>query len=159
MFILGRIIKMFLFYRRKKEELYPIGKEIPLKDSDAYRFLDSITVHALKTGKTRMMILAYLFLIAFIIIGVRLFDQTILKQSIKTHNKSVLSMTSPVSRANIVDRNGRILATSLPIVDLYVDARYMPDAHKMAQELISIFPDLNEEILIKKLLSKNSFVA
>ena len=149
---------MFLFYRQKKEELYPIGKEIPLKDNDTYRFLDSITVHALKTGKTRMMVLAYLFLIAFIIIGIRLFDQTILKQSIKTHNKSILSTSRPVSRADIVDRKGRILATSLPIVDLYVDARYMPDAHKMAEDLISIFPDLNKENLIKKLLSKNSFI-
>ena len=51
-----------MFFKNKKEMRYPIGQEIPLKKSDNYRFLDSITVHALKTGRQRMMILAYGFL-------------------------------------------------------------------------------------------------
>lgn len=148
---------MFLFWRKKKEELYPIGKEIPLKESDDYRFLDSITVHALKTGRTRMMILASIFTIAFCIIGIQLFAQTVLKQNIHQPHKSTLNMTVPIKRANIVDRNGHILATSLPIVNLYVDARYMPHPDKMADALISVFPDMNRENLMEKLLSKHSF--
>ena len=148
---------MFPFGRKKKEELYPIGKEIPIKDNDNYRFLDSITVHALKTGRMRMMILAYIFVIAFSIIGIRLFEQTILKQNIRLPHKSTLTMTSPIKRADIVDRNGRILATSLPIVDLYVDARYMPHPEKMADAIISVFPDMNKADLMAKLRSKNAF--
>lgn len=77
---------MFLF-KKKTEELYPIGKEIPTKKTDNYRFLDSITVHALKTGKNRMMFLAYLFLLAFTMLGLRLFQQCILEQHIRIAKK------------------------------------------------------------------------
>lgn len=147
---------MFLL-KKKKEELYPIGKEIPLKKTDSYRFLDSITTHALKTGRNRMMFLAYLFLLAFSIIGLRLFQQSVLIQNIRTPYKSNLSTTLPVSRADIVDRNGHILATTLPLVDLYVDARYMPDAEKLADDLISIFPDMDKKDLLEKLNSKKAF--
>ncbi|MBO5996911.1 MAG: penicillin-binding protein 2 [Alphaproteobacteria bacterium] len=145
------------FWHRKKEELYPIGKEIPLKESDDYRFMDSITVHALKTGRTRMMFLATIFTLAFCLIGLRLFEQTVLKQNIRPAYKSTLDLTYPVKRADILDRNGHILATSLPIVNLYVDARYMPHPEKMADALISVFPDMDRADLMKKLLSKHSF--
>ena len=148
---------MLCFWRKKKEELYPIGKEIPLKESDDYRFLDSITVHALKTGRTRMMVLASIFTIAFCVIGLRLFEQTILKQKIRPPYKSTLTMVSPVKRANITDRNGHILATSLPIVNLYVDARYMPHPNELAAALLSVFPDMNKKDLMKKLESGHSF--
>ena len=132
-----------MFFIRKKEETYPIGQEIPLKKSDNYRFLDSITVHALKTGKTRMMFLAYVFLFLFCIVEMRLFEQTILNRNIRKPHEIKLTIQAPTKRANIMDRNGTLLATSLPIVDLYVDARYMPDAEEMASALMAIFPDLN----------------
>ncbi len=148
---------MRFFFSKRKEELYPIGKEIPIKGNDSYRFLDSITIHALKTGKTRMMLLAYIFVAAFSIIGIRLFEQTILKQNIRQPNPSTLNLTSPVKRADIVDRNGRILATSLPIVDLYVDARHMPHPKEMASALLSVFPDMDKDDLMEKLLSKRAF--
>lgn len=148
---------MFCFWHKNKEELYPIGKEIPLKESDDYRFLDSITVHALKTGRTRMMVLASIFTIAFCIIGLALFKQTVLEQRIRPPYKSTLSMISPVKRANIVDRNGHILATSLPIVNLYVDARYMPHPDELVNDLMSVFPDMNKKDLMKKIETGHSF--
>lgn len=148
---------MIPFWRKNKEELYPIGKEIPLKESDDYRFLDSITVHALKTGRTRMMILASIFTIAFCIIGVTLFRQTVLNQNIRPAHKSSLNLVYPVKRANIVDRNGHILATSLPIVNLYVDARYMPHPNELAAALLSVFPDMNKKDLMEKLTSGKAF--
>ena len=146
-----------MFFNRKREEFYPIGQEIPLKGRDNYRFLDSITVHALKTGRTRMLFLAYVFLILFLIIEARLFEQTILKRDIRTHNSIELAVEPPVNRTDITDRNGVLLATSLPIVNLYVDARYMPDAQEIANDLSKILPDLNKQDTLKRLLSKRSF--
>ncbi|MGN1091453.1 MAG: peptidoglycan D,D-transpeptidase FtsI family protein [Alphaproteobacteria bacterium] len=146
-----------MFFSRKKEETYPIGQEIPLKRSDNYRFLDSITVHALKTGRTRMMILAYTFLLLFGIVEARLFEQTIIRYTERKHHEIKLTIHEPVKRADITDRNGILLATSLPIVDLYVDARYMPDADEVANALMNIFPDLKKDELLKKLQSKKSF--
>ncbi len=146
-----------MFFKREKEILYPVGQEIPLKQSDSYRFLDSITVHALKTGRTRMLILAYCFLFFFCILEARLFQQAIIKQNIRPPHTISLDVSSPIKRADILDRNGTLLASSLPIVDLYVDARYMPHPEKMADDLIGIFPELNSNDLMEKLLSKNSF--
>ena len=140
---------MFLF-KRQKEELYPIGKEIPPKKTDNYRFLDSITVHALKTGRNRMMFLAYIFLCAFTVLGLRLFQQSVLNQNIRSTHKSALSMSLPVSRADIVDRNGHILATTVPVYDLYVDARQISDPKKMLEDIVNIFPDLNKKDTLEK---------
>ena len=147
---------MFLF-KRKTEELYPIGKEIPTKKTDNYRFLDSITVHALKTGKNRMMFLAYLFLLAFTMLGLRLFQQCILEQHIRIAKKSQLSMNLPVSRADIVDRNGHILATTIPFYDLYVDARQISNPTQMIDSLVRIFPDLDKNDLKEKINSNKAF--
>jgi len=151
-----------MFFKRKREEFYPIGTEIPLKKRDNYRFLDSITVHALKTGRTRMMILAYVFLCLFILVEGRLFEQTILKYKPRNARDIRLVLTTPVKRADIVDRNGVVIATSLPIVDLHfhkMDGKTeVPlDIDKMADSLAKIFPELDKKSLMNRLQSKRNF--
>ena len=147
---------MFLF-KKAKEELYPIGKEIPPKKTDNYRFLDSITVHALKTGRNRMMFLASLFLFAFGILSLRLFQQSVLNQNIRPPHKSALSMNLPVSRADIVDRNGHILASTVPVYDLYIDARQISDPDQMINDIMDIFPDLDKKDVEEKINSGKAF--
>lgn len=145
-------------FKHKKDIFFYVGKEIPITSNDRYRFLDKTTVSALKTGRWRMLFIAYLFLCAFGILGLRLFQQTILERNTVPAHRTTLAATDlPVNRADIVDRNGVLLATSLPTVDLYVDARHMWDIQKMADDIIGILPSLNRENLIEKLSSKSSF--
>ena len=59
--------------RRKKTPYYYVGQEIPTSSNDRYRFLDKTTVSSLKTGRFRMLLVAYLFLIAFAVLSERLF--------------------------------------------------------------------------------------
>ncbi len=47
-------------------------------------------------------------------------------------------------RADVLDRNGRILATNLVTNSLYAELRYMIDGPRAAHELAQIFPDLDE---------------
>jgi len=54
-------------------------------------------------------------------------------------------------RADIVDRNGRVMATNLLTHALYAEMRYMIDGARAARELARIFPDLSEERLTRQL--------
>ncbi len=144
--------------RKKKPSFYYVGQEIPTTSNDRYRFLDKTTVSALKTGRFRMLLVAYVFLIAFAILSIRLFEQTVLKRN-PTRSQHILMVADdlPVKRADIIDRKGTILATSLPTVDLYVDARDIPHPQQMAKDILKILPNLDKEDLLKKLKSKSSF--
>ncbi|MCA2010071.1 penicillin-binding protein 2 [Pararhodobacter sp. CCB-MM2] len=55
------------------------------------------------------------------------------------------------ARADVLDRNGRILATNLVTHSLYAEMRYMIDGARAAHELVQIFPDLEEESLSQRL--------
>lgn len=61
-------------------------------------------------------------------------------------------------RADIVDRNGRILATNLETHSLYAHPRDMVDPTYAAGELSRIFPELDADALIKKFTGDRKFV-
>ncbi len=54
-------------------------------------------------------------------------------------------------RAMITDRNGQILAISLPTAALYADPRMMIDPAQVAHKLKSVLPDLDEADVAKRL--------
>ena len=138
------------FFRKKQEQSYFLGQELPVGQMDRYRFLDDTTVSILKTGRIRMLILASLFTLAFLIVLGRLFQQTILRRTLVFSPSFVLdSPYIPVSRADITDRNGVVLATSLPTVDLYVDASQITNPEQMTKDILRVFPDLNPKELLE----------
>ncbi|MCS5596549.1 MAG: penicillin-binding protein 2 [Alphaproteobacteria bacterium] len=61
-------------------------------------------------------------------------------------------------RANIVDRNGVVLATSLKTDSLYVDPAQIIDKEKTAIELAKIFPEYTADELLDKLNLPRRFV-
>lgn len=137
---------------------YAVGTEIPVAATDRYRFLNPETVAALNTGRNRLFLVMFGFTCLFAILLGALFYQTILKRHIQTRIPSAVNFEYlPVKRADIVDRNGVIIATTLPTVDVYVDARDIEDPEKMAQDLINILPSLKKDELLTKLKSKHSF--
>ena len=62
------------------------------------------------------------------------------------------------SRATIQDRNGQILAVSLPTADVYADPKEMIDTDQAAHKLKQALPDLNEAVIRERLASAKSFV-
>lgn len=64
----------------------------------------------------------------------------------------------PQRRANIVDRNGVILATTLTTASLYVDAKKILNPKIVARQLHNVFTAIPYRKLYKKLTSQKSFV-
>ena len=101
--------------------------------------------------KKRIKIAIYLCLLAFLIVSFRLFGICIWPNLNKIEETVSYEKKENVHRANIVDTNGNIVATSLPIIDLNVNSKNILSPRTTAFELSKIFPDLKFEETYKKL--------
>ncbi len=103
----------------------------------------------------RLVVLGLFFVAAFSVVGMRMGHMAATDPVEPTARTS----RAPISanRADIVDRNGRIMATNLSTHSLYVETRFMVDKPHAATELVKIFPDLNEEKLLARLNGKQKF--
>ncbi len=61
-------------------------------------------------------------------------------------------------RADIVDRNGRLLATNMVTHALYAHPKQMVDPARVARELAAIFPDMKEDELFRRFTDGRSFL-
>ena len=104
----------------------------------------------------RLALLGMCFLSAYTLIGARM---------------GMLAGTEPVEprtasngseitagRADIVDRNGRILATNMLTHALYVQTRDLVDPARVAHELAVIFPEQKEDDLLRRFTDGRSFL-
>lgn len=70
-----------------------------------------------------------------------------------------VSMSEPIartfSRPDIVDRNGRLLATDVEAHSLYADPALVLDRDEVAEKLSQIFPDLDDAELRRNLADKS----
>jgi cell division protein FtsI (penicillin-binding protein 3) len=100
--------------------------------------------------------MSFLFLAAFVSIGVRMGMVSTTDASEPRTSYSASNIQA--ERADIVDRKGRILATNLETHALYAQPPHMIDKERVARELAAIFPDLKEERLIKDFTGKRKFL-
>ncbi|NDW02129.1 penicillin-binding protein 2 [Salipiger sp. PrR002] len=95
----------------------------------------------------RLLVLGLVFFCAFVVIGLRM---GMLAQSEAEEPRAQLPGSSIIaSRADIVDRQGRVLATNMETHSLYAHPHQMIEPLRAADELMKIFPDLNHERLVK----------
>lgn len=62
----------------------------------------------------------------------------------------------PISRADIIDRNGNIIATSLPTVDLQINAKLVQNPQEVTSRLLAVFSDLKYNDILQKASKKRS---
>ena len=123
---------------------------------DAVR-LEGAGKRALEVGRTRLVIGATLFALGFLGLGLRLVEVSVLGGG-DDAGRSGGSAAAGAQRADIVDRNGVVLATNVESHALYADARLVRDAPALARRLAEILPDLDPEQAARGLASGRSFV-
>ena len=111
---------------------------------------------ARKRAEGRLLVLGVMFTCAFAVIGGRM--------GVLAHSEPAEPRTSVAGaqilaqRADIVDRKGRILATNFETHSLYAQPPQMIEPERAARELVKIFPDLEEERLLKDFTGKRKFL-
>lgn len=104
----------------------------------------------------RLLVLGVAFLCAFAMVG---FKMSFLAASDAVEPRAAVSGAQIVAaRADITDRNGRILATNLTTHSLYAQPPQMIDPLRAASELARIFPDLDEDKLKRQFTGNRKFV-
>jgi cell division protein FtsI (penicillin-binding protein 3) len=100
--------------------------------------------------------LFFIFILVLIYLG-RIFFLKFEKDEVKPKNQTILKSTT--MRNNIVDRNGNILATSIPVTSIAINAQKIINLDDTLTKLSMIFPDVkNDQTLIKNLNLKKKFV-
>ena len=104
----------------------------------------------------RLLVLGAFFFCAFSVIGLRMGG---LAASDPVEPRATASGTTiTASRADILDRNGKILATNLATHALYAQPPIMIDKNRAAAALAAIFPDLEEAKLKHRFGSGRKFI-
>jgi cell division protein FtsI (penicillin-binding protein 3) len=125
--------------------------------------LDEPTKQVLETGRSRLLVTAALFTLAFAVIGVRLIDVTLIKPAVDPKAAQAPRSAQPprteMARADIVDRNGVLIATTLASPSLFANPKQIADPADAAKKLVGVLPDLSEaEVTAKLAASEKSFV-
>ncbi|NKB49448.1 MAG: penicillin-binding protein 2 [Alphaproteobacteria bacterium] len=115
---------------------------------------------ALDIARTRLLVGGALLAAAFLVIGVRLVDVTLFSENgpSRQANARNIAVEKKMDRADIVDRNGILLATGLKTASLYGDPSIIIDPKVAARALVGVLPELSEADVLQKLSSKGEFV-
>lgn len=121
--------------------------------------LEGARKQALETGRNRVLVTGAVFAFAFLAIAGRLVDLTAINQPGEPEVAQAESeRNGPMDRAEVLDRNGVILATSLPTASLYADATEVLDPAEARERLLTVLPELDGAELLAKLSSRSRFV-
>lgn len=131
----------------------------PADDTAHPVHFEGIRKQALDTGRTRLLVAGVVFSLAFLAIAGRLVDLAVFKRATEPSlARATATPVAPVGRADIVDRNGIVLATSLPVVSLYANPSSVLDPDEAARRLVEAVPDLTYAEVKAKLESESKFV-
>ncbi|MBI1418586.1 MAG: penicillin-binding protein 2 [Limimaricola sp.] len=107
-------------------------------------------------AETRLTVMGLLFVFAFASIGYRM--ATLAGSAPEEPRASVSNNPIIGLRADILDRNGNILATNLETNSVYAQPPQMIDPVGTARKLAAIFPELNADQLIRDFTGSRKFV-
>jgi cell division protein FtsI (penicillin-binding protein 3) len=115
----------------------------------------------LRRTRTRLVTAACGFGVLFGAVGFRLADATLIDPAQPRRLHAMEAASRPPEhqsqRAAITDRNGEILAVSLPITALYANPREIQDPAAVARRLVGVLPQLDLERVTARLTGERQF--
>lgn len=118
---------------------------------------DEFTRDPVELGHNRLIVAGAMIALAFFLVALRLVDVTILMGGAEPRAARV-TKALPVERADILDRRGVLVATSLGTASLFADPRKILDPVTAAKRLAQTLPDLDEAVVRGRLQSAKGFV-
>ncbi len=150
-----------LWAKKEKNKFYLPGEEIKVNRTFAFSGFD-LEKDPLSACKSRMLLAISAFILVYVIIALRTFGLCISGFSADNDNKErelpQLKIENPITRADITDRNGSIIATSLPTANLFAHPRKVRDKEKAAAHLSKYIPDMLYEEILEQLEKNSNFV-
>lgn len=107
--------------------------------------------HAIDQGRNRLLIAAGLFILAFGAISVRLVELSLPGAKSGMAASRAAGAAAPVERAEIVDRNGMVIAANIRTASLEASTREVADPQQTVKDLAAILPDFNQARALAKL--------
>lgn len=109
-------------------------------------------------SKTRSYFMLCCFLGGFALVGFRLLDVAVFSSEQFRYRHFVRGPEKDIERANILDRNGELLAVNLPTASIYAHPKMLTDPADTAKRIAKILPDINEKHLLEDFKSDRRFV-
>jgi cell division protein FtsI (penicillin-binding protein 3) len=118
--------------------------------------LEGVRKRVLETARSRLAVTAIAFILMFAVTVGRLMEISIAGADAGPRVTRHAGARMP-GRADITDRNGAILATSLPAASLYVDPKLITHPEAAAAALTRVLPDLDRDELMARLTASSRF--
>ena len=152
------------FSKRQNEDFYLPGQEIKISRGAISSKSYTTESDNVLTCRVRTVVALCFFAAAYLLLGVRV-SYVCLGSGInidaaisQSADAEVFRFKNPVKRADILDRNGEIIATSLPTVNLHANPKKIKNPQDVAEKLNYIFPEISYETFKDKLSRRSSFV-
>jgi cell division protein FtsI (penicillin-binding protein 3) len=131
----------------------------PAAQSRDPRYDPRLRGDAQETARQRLVVTTAIFALVFVAVGLRMSYVSLLRDSGEpTQRVAARGGAINSERADIVDRNGVVLATSLPVMSAFANPHLLLDPTEAAKKIAAVLPDLKYEDLKEKLDADKSFV-
>ena len=122
--------------------------------------IDGDRKRAIEVGRGRLLLTAAVLSAAFVAIGVRLFDVTVLQAGVEPRDLPPTQIArGAAAKTEITDRNGVVLAVSLGTAALYANTAWIADADATLEALSKVLPDLDRGRISERLRIPKRYVS
>ena len=152
--------------RKNAERFYLPGQEIKFSHGIISQKNFTAEGDSVSMCRSRIWFILAAFAVFYAILGLRVtcvclgnginIDAALVDNN--TAEENILHLKNPVKRADIMDRNGEIIATSLPTVNLSAKPTLIKNPEEVAAKLSAIFPDVTYERFVDLLSRNKKFV-